>query len=148
MELSSTTISHTGNIPSLYTCDGQNISPDLSWSGVPEDTQSFALICDDPDAPVGTWTHWVLYNLPAHTRSLEENLQELPSGTQVGANSWNKNNYGGPCPPSGEHRYFFKLFALDTILEPNLAMTSTSLQQAMTGHILAETTLMGRYRRK
>lgn len=147
MDLSSTAFSNKGTIPSKYTCDSQNISPDLSWQNAPQNTQSFALICDDPDAPIGTWTHWVLYNIPSNTKTLPENVQTLPQGTQIGINSWNKNQYGGPCPPSGEHRYFFKLYALDTILDtPN--MTSNELQHAIKGHVLDETTFMGKYRRQ
>lgn len=146
MELSSSSFSHTDTIPSQYTCDGQNISPELSWGNIPEGTQSFALICDDPDAPVGTWVHWILYNLPANITNLKENIQTLPSGTQVGLNSWDKKTYGGPCPPSGRHRYFFKLYALDIVLDVNPGMTSDSLQQTMKSHILGEATLMGKYR--
>jgi Raf kinase inhibitor-like YbhB/YbcL family protein len=148
MELYSTAFFHNGDIPIQYTCDGQNISPDLSWSDIPKGTQSFALIFDDPDALRGTWTHWVLYNLPSTANSLQEDIQILPSGTQVGTNSWNKKAYGGPCPPYGEHRFIFKLYALDTVLDVDPHMTSDALQQVMKGHVLAESTLLGRYTRK
>ena len=121
LTLSSSAFSHQGNIPARYTCEGEDISPPLSWSDVPEGTQSFILIVDDPDAPDPnaprmTWVHWVLYNLPATTRVLPEgmNPQKLPICTKEGQNDWRRTGYGGPCPPIGRHRYFHKLYALDT----------------------------------
>lgn len=148
MEISSSAFTHKGIIPSQYTCEGAGISPSLKWGGVPAAAKSLALICDDPDAPKGTWTHWVIYNMPPKTTGLEENVQSLPLGTKAGANSWGKNEYGAPCPPSGEHRYFFTLYALDTMLEAAQMLDSKSLKQAMKGHILAQTELMGRYSKK
>ena len=138
-------------IPRKYTCDDQDISPPLEWSDPPQGTQSFALIADDPDAPVGTWVHWLLYNLPAATRALAEAVPldaELTDGSRHGRNSWGRPSYGGPCPPGGTHRYFFKLYALDT--EPELAAGASKeeLLQAMEGHILATTETMGTYTRQ
>lgn len=136
-----------GTIPTKFTCEGDDISPALSWQGAPTNTKSFVLIMDDPDAPVGIWDHWLLFNIPANTNSLPENLSSLPSGTQIGKNSWNKASYGGPCPPDGEHRYFFKLYALDTKL--NLSNPQKDeIESAMQGHILATATLMGKYVKK
>ncbi len=138
------------SIPRKYTCDGDDISPPLQWEGSPQDTQSFALIADDPDAPMGTWVHWVLYNLPAGARALSEAIPsdaELPDGSRHGQNSWQRLGYGGPCPPSGTHRYFFKLYALDTMLDLAAGASKERLLQAMEGHILAQTELMGVYSR-
>lgn len=138
-------------IPRKYTCDDHDISPPLEWSDPPQGTQSFALIADDPDAPVGTWVHWLLYNLPAATCALAEAVPpdaELTDGSRHGRNSWGRPSYGGPCPPGGTHRYFFKLYALDT--EPELAAGASKeeLLQAMEGHILATTETMGTYTRQ
>ena len=132
MQLSSPAFTDGGLLPSKYTCDGQSISPPIQWQDAPSKTKSFALIYDDPDAPAGTWTHWIL----------------LPAETKVGMNSWPEAKYGAPCPPSGEHRYIFHLYALDTMLSLSGTVTSTTLRKAMQGHILATTTLTGRYRRK
>ena len=140
-----------GPIPRKYTCDGEDISPPLQWSSAPQDTQSFALIADDPDAPIGTWVHWVLYNLPGGTCALPEAIlpdANLPDGSRHGKNSWGRLGYGGPCPPSGTHRYFFKLYALDAVLELPAAASKEELLQAMEGHILAQTELMGLYSRQ
>jgi Raf kinase inhibitor-like YbhB/YbcL family protein len=148
--LSSPAFTEGDPIPEKYSCDGEDISPPLQWTDPPKDTLSFALIADDPDAPVGTWVHWVLYNLPADTRSVPEAFPsdaELPDGTKSGENSWQRLGYGGPCPPSGTHRYFFTLFALDTILEMTSGATKDQLLQAMEEHILAEIDLMGTYTR-
>ncbi|MDR1057631.1 MAG: YbhB/YbcL family Raf kinase inhibitor-like protein [Coxiellaceae bacterium] len=147
MKITSTAFTEKGKIPSKYTCDGLNISPPIAWEGTPTNTKSFALIYDDPDAPLGTWDHWILYNLPPTTNSLPENATSLPPGTKIGLNSWPKAEYGGPCPPSGEHRYIFHLYALDTILNLSGKVTSTILRQAMEKHILAEATITGLYRR-
>lgn len=137
-------------IPQRYTCDGENISPPLFWTGVPSGTRSLALICDDPDAPVGTWDHWVLYNIPAEATGLPENVPEkavLDTGAVHGSNSWGRIGYGGPCPPGGTHRYFFKIFALDTLLDIKSGATTSRLLEAMQDHVLAQGQLMGRYRR-
>jgi len=137
-------------IPSQYTCDGADVSPPLAWTGVPQGTKSLALIADDPDAPMGTWVHWVLYNLPPDTAGLPENVppdETLPNGARQGVNDFKKFGYGGPCPPGGTHRYFFKLYALDTMLALSGRVTKQDLLQAMEGHILAEAQLMGKYQR-
>jgi Raf kinase inhibitor-like YbhB/YbcL family protein len=137
-------------IPQRYSCDGEDISPPIAWSNVPPGTRSFALICDDPDAPVGTWDHWVVYNIPAHVTSLNEGIAEksiVDNGAVHGNNSWGRIGYGGPCPPSGTHRYFFKIFALDTLLDLKSGSTSSQLVNAMEGHLLAQGQLMGRYQR-
>ena len=140
-----------GMIPADYTCDGRNISPPLSWSGIPEKVVTLALICDDPDAPVGTWVHWVLYNLPASAKELPAGVppqEKLASGAVQGKNDFRKPGYGGPCPPGGTHRYYFKLYALDKALDLKPGATKKELLKAMEGHILAEGQLMGRYKRR
>jgi|WetSurMetagenome_2_1015567.scaffolds.fasta_scaffold197880_2 Raf kinase inhibitor-like YbhB/YbcL family protein len=151
INLTSTAFKHEGMIPSQYTCDGLDISPQLAWSNVPEGTKSFALICDDPDAPVGDWVHWVLYNIPPATREIAEkitNAEKLPSGALHGKTDFNRYGYGGPCPPGGTHRYFFKLYALDSTLTFKEAATKKTLLEAMKGHILGQAELMGKYKRK
>ncbi|MCX6169849.1 MAG: YbhB/YbcL family Raf kinase inhibitor-like protein [Ignavibacteriales bacterium] len=138
-------------IPPKYTCDGANISPPLSWTTPPEKTKSFAIIVDDPDAPVGAWVHWILFNIPSDARELIEessSKHNLPKGTIEGTNDFRKNNYGGPCPPSGTHRYFFKLYALDLLLPLKESTTKKQLLDAMKGHILAEAILIGKYNRQ
>ncbi len=145
LQLSSPAFAHEGAIPARYTCDGQDINPPLAFGNVPAGTKSLALIADDPDAPVGMWVHWVMWNIPPETREIREN--SVPAGGVQGLNDWKKNLYGGPCPPSGTHRYFFKLYALDTKLTLAPATTKTALERAMTGHILARGELMGTYRR-
>lgn len=135
-------------IPPKYTCSGQNISPPLAWGDPPAGTASFVLIADDPDAPGGTWVHWVLYNLPASTRALPEAVPseaELADGARHARNSWNKASYGGPCPPSGTHRYFFKLYALDSMLDLAAGASDSAVVKAMEGHVLASGQLMGTY---
>ncbi|HKK15270.1 MAG TPA: YbhB/YbcL family Raf kinase inhibitor-like protein [Gammaproteobacteria bacterium] len=152
LTLTSPAFTHEGSIPARYTCDGQDISPELEWSGVPENASSLVLIVDDPDAPDPaapkmTWVHWVLYNLPADSGSLAQGISQsdLPKGTLQGVNDWKKTGYGGPCPPIGRHRYFHKLYALDTLL-PDLGQPSkTAVERAMAGHIIEETVLMGTY---
>jgi hypothetical protein len=137
-------------IPQTYTCDGRNVSPPMAWAGAPADAKSFALICDDPDAPVGTWVHWVLFNVPAGTSELPENVapeKTLAFGERQGRNSWGKIGYGGPCPPGGTHRYFFRVYALDTLLSLEAGASREQVDKAMQGHILAQGHLMGRYRR-
>ncbi|MBU0744273.1 MAG: YbhB/YbcL family Raf kinase inhibitor-like protein [Gammaproteobacteria bacterium] len=147
MKLISTAFIDGGKLPSKYTCDGTSISPPIGWEDTPANTKSFALIYDDPDATTGTWDHWVLYNIPPTTKSLPENASHLPTGTQVGLNSWPNANYGAPCPPYGEHRYIFHLYALDTELNLSGKVTSDKLRQAMQNHILATATLTGLYQR-
>ncbi len=140
-----------GKIPGKYTCDGMDISPPLAWTSGPEGTKTFALICDDPDAPMGTWVHWVLFNLPADIIELRENVppeRELESGAKQGMNDFRKIGYGGPCPPGGTHRYYFKLYALDSEINLEAGATKSELLKAMEGHILAEGQLMGRYERR
>lgn len=138
-------------IPAKYTCDDLNISPPLKWSGVPEETKSIALICDDPDAQIGDWVHWVLYNIPPNTKALKENIpleKILMDGSFHGLNDWKKYGYGGPCPPSGVHRYYFKIYALDIKLEASYGLTKKQLLDVMKGHIIAQGELMGKYQRK
>ena len=147
-ELTSTAFRAGEGIPRQYTCDGEDISPPLKWTDAPENTQSFVLIADDPDAPVGIWDHWVLYNLPAGLDALEEadsRDAQLPDGSRHGLNSWQRLGYGGPCPPTGTHRYFFKLYALDTVLDLPSGATANEVVEAMEGHILDRTELMGLY---
>ncbi len=151
MKLVSSAFEEGGMIPSQYTCDGQDISPPLKWENVPQGTKSFALICDDPDAPMGTWVHWVIYNIPDSVRQLPEavpTVERLSDGTLQGTNDFRRLGYGGPCPPGGTHRYFFKLYALDTMLNLQAGATKEALLKAMQGHVLAEAQLMGRYKRK
>src|SRR5574337_279857 len=151
MELKSQSFQAGEMIPAKYTCDGQDISPPLHWSDPPAGTSGFALISDDPDAPVGTWVHWVMWNIPAGSRVLDENLPKtasLPNGTKQGTTDFRRIGYGGPCPPSGTHRYFFKLYALDTTLDLPANTTKKDLEKAMQGHILGQAELMGTYRRR
>jgi len=138
-------------IPPVYTCDGQDISPPLRWTEAPAGTRSFALVSDDPDAPVGTWVHWVVWNIPASVNSLEENQPKkdsLAGGIRQGTTDFRRIGYGGPCPPSGTHRYFFHLYALDALLELPASTTKAQLEKAMKGHVLGQAELMGKYRRK
>lgn len=152
LSLRSSAFSEGGTVPTAHTCDGPNTSPPLAWSDAPKGTKSFALIMDDPDAPVGTWVHWVLYNIPPQETTLPQGMETsdtLPSGAQQGLNDFRKSGYGGPCPPKGPaHRYFFKLYALDTTLTLAPHASKADLEKAMQGHILAQTQLMGRYSRK
>lgn len=146
LSITSPAFDHKMAIPGRYTCDGRDINPPLLIESVPSETKSLALIMDDPDAPVGNWVHWVIWNIPPRTREIKEN--SLPSGAMQGLSSWKRNSYGGPCPPYGTHRYFFKLYALDTTLNLTPASTKADLEHAMQGHILAHGELMGTYRRK
>ncbi|MDE2060300.1 MAG: YbhB/YbcL family Raf kinase inhibitor-like protein [candidate division NC10 bacterium] len=151
MKLESQAFQPGDMIPPKYTCDGQDISPPLSWSDPPTGTTSFALISDDPDAPMGTWVHWVIWNIPASVRAVKENFPKtasLPNGTTQGTTDFRRVGYGGPCPPSGTHRYFFKLYALDTTLNLPSSTTKKDLEKAIHSHILAQTELMGTYRRR
>ncbi len=137
-------------IPAKYTCDGSGISPRISWEPASGDVKSYALICDDPDAPMGTWVHWVAYNIPADVHELPEGYptsDRLSDGTVQGMNGWGRTSYGGPCPPSGTHRYFFKVYALDTMLSIGGGATKSQLVAAMKGHGIAEGHLMGTYQR-
>jgi Raf kinase inhibitor-like YbhB/YbcL family protein len=144
-----------GTIPKLYTCDGKDVSPPLAWSGVPEAARSLALICEDPDAPRGTWTHWVIFDIPATVKELGEGVPaqervQVAAGEEPalqGKNDFKKSGYGGPCPPSGTHRYFFRIYALDTGLGLGPGTTRQDLLRSIKGHVLAEGELMGRYSR-
>lgn len=151
LQLTSTAFKDGDPIPPRYTCTGDDISPPLAWTGGPAGTKSFALICDDPDAPMGTWVHWIIFNAPADSVGLPESLPtlpELPNGARQGKNSWKKVGYGGPCPPPGKpHRYFFKLYALDAMLPLDASAGSRNVQDAMKGHVMAEGQLMGTYQR-
>ena len=143
LELTSDAFMNGQSIPAKYSCVGKNISPALAWNEPPTGTQSFALIVDDPDAPMGTWVHWVLFNIPAHARSLQENLDT--SAMSIGKNSSGNMRYDGPCPPSGTHRYYFKLYALDSLVNLLPGATKDELLKAMQGHILAQGELMGTF---
>ena len=148
--ITSTAFAEGEAIPNRYSCDGPDVSPDLAWSGIPEGAASLALICDDPDAPMGTWVHWVLFNIPADADGLPAEIPAdaaLESGARHGTNDFRRLGYGGPCPPGGTHRYFFKLYALDTMLELDSGITKAKLLEAMEGHILAAGQLMGTYSR-
>ena len=150
IKMESTAFNEGGMIPKRYTCDGTDISPPLSWTSVPNGTKSLALICDDPDAPMGTWVHWVLFNIPSDMKELPEGVplqKKLENGAIQGINDFHKIGYGGPCPPGGTHRYYFKLYALDTEMNLEAGITKAELLKAMEGHILAEGQLMGRYTR-
>jgi Raf kinase inhibitor-like YbhB/YbcL family protein len=151
LDLSSKSFAAGTNIPKQFTCDGEDRSPELHWGEPPAGTKSFALIVDDPDAPVGTWVHWVLFNLPASTRNLSENAPKkgaLENGAVQGQNDFRNIGYGGPCPPPGKsHRYFFKFYALDAVLTLKAGSTKSDLERAMKGHILAQGEYMGRYGR-
>lgn len=155
MRLQSPDFQHLGEIPARHTCQGEDVSPGLQWSDVPQGTESLALIVDDPDAPDPaapkmTWVHWVLYNIPATAGSLPGGVEEkdLPRGTSQGLNDWKKAGYGGPCPPIGKHRYFHKLYALDTVLPGLGKPTKAQLEKAMEGHVLAKAELIGLYQKQ
>ena len=152
MKLSSTQFVHQGEIPERHTCEGEDIAPALAWSALPAGTRSLALIVDDPDAPDPaapklTWVHWVLYGMPPAASGLPEGGSPLPDGTHEGVNDWKRTGYGGPCPPIGRHRYFFKLYALDTVLPDLQRPTKAQLEKAMDGHVLAKTELIGTYQK-
>lgn len=151
-ELISTAFGQGEPIPAKYSCDGEDVSPPLAWGEPPAGTQSLALIMDDPDAPGGTWDHWILFNIPPELRALQEDLpitgkNQDPEAIFVGNNSWGRAGYGGPCPPSGTHRYFFKMYALDTTINLLPGATKQELLNAMEGRILAESELMGMFSR-
>ena len=151
LKLTSTAFTPSGSIPSRYTCEGADASPPLEWSGAPDGTRTFALIVDDPDAPdpakpQRVYVHWVLYNIPASISKLAENAAKggLPQGAAQGSNDWGKQTYGGPCPPIGRHRYFFKLYALDAQLSLSNP-TKAQIEQAIEGHVLGTAELIGTY---
>ncbi len=148
--LTSPAFNEGGMIPSKHTCDGLDVSPQLSLEGIPDNARSIALICDDPDAPAGTWVHWVLFNWPAEVKVIPQAVpseKNLANGAQQGLNDFRRIGYGGPCPPGGTHRYFFKVYALDEKLNLAAGAAKTKLLEAMKGHILAEAQLMGKYKR-
>jgi len=154
LSLNSSVFNEGGVVPSKYTCEGDDVAPPLEWDGVPENAQSLVLIVDDPDAPDPddprmTWVHWVVYNLPSDVRGLPEGAMAdmLPVGTKQGLNDWNNIGYGGPCPPIGRHRYFFKLYVLDTILEDLSSPTKVEVETAMQGHVIAQAELVGTYKK-
>lgn len=155
LKLISGAFAHAAEIPRRFTCDGQDVSPPLAWSGVPEGAKSLALVVDDPDAPDPkaprmVWVHWILYNIPPSATGLAEGVSgsQLPAGTREGTNNWQRTGYGGPCPPIGRHRYFHRLYALDALL-PDLARPEKAkLERAMTGHIIGQTELIGTYARQ
>jgi Raf kinase inhibitor-like YbhB/YbcL family protein len=153
MQITSPAFSLKKEIPPKYTCQGANVSPPLSWSGLPAGTKSLVLIVDDPDAPdprkpKRVWDHWLLYNLPPAAKGLAEGVKDLPKGTLSGKNSWKKTGYGGPCPPSGRHRYFHKLYALDIVLADLETPNKKKLLEAMRGHILKQAEWIGTYQKK
>ncbi len=150
IKITSSAFEDGGMIPAKYTCDGADVSPPLQWDAVPEGTKSIALICDDPDAPMGTWVHWVLFNLLAEARELAENIpaeETLPNGAMQGVSDFGRIGYGGPCPPGGTHRYFFKVYALDTKVDLQAGTDKRQLLKAMEGHILEQGQLIGEYKR-
>ena len=153
-KITSTVFQHNNEIPSLYTCEGEDLSPPLHWQGVPADARSLVLIVDDPDAPDPkapkmTWVHWVLYNLPPDSQGLPEGTTsaDLPAGTGEGLNDWKRTGYGGPCPPIGRHRYFHKLYALDVVLEKMARPDKAKIEAAMKGHIIEQAELVGTYQK-
>jgi Raf kinase inhibitor-like YbhB/YbcL family protein len=149
--ISSTSFQNDGTIPKKFTCDGDDVSPEVSWANPPAGTKSFALIADDPDAPAGTWTHWVIFDLPSQTASLPEGVkkvEEVPGGGSQGRNDFRKVGYGGPCPPPGKpHRYVFKIYALDRMLKLNSGSSKQEVERAIENHILGSAELMARYQR-
>ncbi len=153
LKLTSTAFANGGEIPSKYTCEGQDVSPPLAWSGVPVNAKSLVLIVDDPDAPDPaapklTWVHWVLYNIPVSESALQEGATHLPTGTLQGTNDWNRTGYGGPCPPVGRHRYFHKLYALDTVLPDLRRPSKAKLEAQIKGHVVSQAELVGTYQRR
>jgi hypothetical protein len=150
IQITSPVFKDGGTIPKKYTCDDLDVSPPIEWSNVPEGTKSIAIVCDDPDAPMKTWVHWVIFNIPGDVTRLPENVspeKELENGAKQGMNDFHKVGYGGPCPPSGMHRYFFKIYALDTTLDLPAGVSKAHLMIALEGHVLSEAHLMGTYTR-
>ncbi|MBI4705076.1 MAG: YbhB/YbcL family Raf kinase inhibitor-like protein [Deltaproteobacteria bacterium] len=153
MKLNSTAFAHQGEIPKRYTCEGDDVSPPLSWAVLPAGAKSLALVVDDPDAPdpqnpKRTWVHWVLYDIPTSATGLPEAVAQLPAGTREGKNDWNRPGYGGPCPPIGRHRYFHKLYALDVVLADLNQPTKADLEKAMSGHVIGKAELVGTYQKQ
>ncbi|HQI00180.1 MAG TPA: YbhB/YbcL family Raf kinase inhibitor-like protein [Deltaproteobacteria bacterium] len=150
MEVESSAFGQGGMIPSRYTCEGNNVSPPLAWKGAPQGTKSIALVADDPDSPKGSWVHWVYYDIPMQVSHLPENISKRSkpdTGGAQGVNDFRNVGYDGPCPPSGTHRYYFKVYALDTVLGLKPGASKKELLKAMEGHVLSEGTLMGRFAR-
>lgn len=145
VSLTSSVFKHEENIPKKFTCQGENINPELNIENVPEETKSIVLIMDDPDAPVGTWDHWIIWNIEPNTTKIPEN--SIPENSVVGKNGWGRNDYGGPCPPSGTHRYFFKLYCLNKKLDLSKDSKKKDVEKAMKGNIVSETVLMGKYKK-
>jgi hypothetical protein len=153
MKLTSPAFAPQDEIPSRHTCEGEDLAPPLQWTGVPPATASLALIVDDPDAPDPAaprmpWVHWVLYDIPPSASGLPEGGRPLPAGAHEGLNDWQRRGYGGPCPPIGRHRYFFKLYALDCVLPLLPPPTKVALERSMLGHVLAQAELIGTYRKR
>lgn len=151
LEVVSAAFSEGGSIPAQYTCDGRDISPPLAWTGIPRGAKSLALVCDDPDAPRGTWVHWVVFNLPPSATGLPEGVpprNDVPGGGLQGSNDFRKVGYGGPCPPGGTHRYVFTLYALDSNVKLRAGAAKADLLAAIAGHVLAEGKLIGKYSRR
>jgi Raf kinase inhibitor-like YbhB/YbcL family protein len=153
MKLTSAVFNQGSEIPTRFTCEGEDLAPPLSWSDIPANAKSLVLIVDDPDAPDPaaprmTWVHWVLYNIPPAAASLGEGAEQLPAGTNEGLNDWDRTSYGGPCPPVGRHRYFHKLYALDTVLPDMGQASKATLEQAMKPHIIARAELVGTYQKR
>ena len=150
MKLNSSAFEEGGMIPSKYTCDGENISPPLSWSGEPENTKSFVITCDDPDAPSGNWIHWVIYDIPVNVLELKENVPPqkiLENSAKQGLSDFGKIGYGGPCPPGGTHRYIFKIYAINKMLELEAGLKKSEVLKAIDGNILAETQILSKYKK-
>ena len=147
LTLKSASLIAGGLIPQKYTCDGIDLSPHLAWKGAPQATSSFALVMDDPDAPMGTWDHWILFNIPGEMTQIEEGTRLFPHDVRFGRNSWGRLNYGGPCPPDREHIYIFKLYALDMALDLESGASKREIEAAMEGHILAYAEFKARYDR-
>ena len=146
LQISSPAFENNGMIPAKYTCEGENVNPRILIQNISPATKSFALIVDDPDAPMGTWVHWVVWNIPSKTKEIKEN--SLPSGAKQGLNDFGKHEYRGPCPPSGTHRYFFKLYALNSPLDLAPDATKADLERALTGHIIGHAEVVGLYKRR
>lgn len=150
MKFNSPAFENGGLIPPMYTSDDADVSPPFIWEEIPEKSKSLVLICDDPDAPMGTWVHWVIYNIPPRLKGLSENIpadRKLPEGAVQGMNDFGRIGYGGPCPPGGTHRYFFKLYALDSLLQLEAGANKAQVIKSMQGHILEEAQLVGKYKR-
>jgi hypothetical protein len=151
VKITSSAFENEGMIPAKYTCDGADVSPPLQWESIPDGAKSVALICDDPDAPMGTFVHWVVFNVPADAKQLNENVpgeEILANGAKQGTSDFGRIGYGGPCPPGGTHRYFFKIYALDAQVDLEAGASKSELLKAMEGHIVAQGQLVGKYKRQ